>query len=340
VKDHPPAPASIVAPLVAWYARTARDLPWRRPPDRSADWPYRVWVSEIMLQQTQVERVKDYFARFVGRFPDVQTLAWAREREVLRLWEGLGYYRRARQLHAAARVIAAEHGGEFPRTVAGLRKLPGIGRYTAGAIASIAFGVPAPIVEANSRRVLARLVGHDQPTGGTAGDGPIWEIAERLVPRKQPGRFNQALMDLGATICTPTRPRCTACPLAAVCLAHRTGRTETIPVTAARTATQRLTETAVVLRRRGAVLLERRGAGEWWEGLWDFPRLAGKRLPGDRRLGVVTYTVTHHQVTCTVVERVVAGRLPRAAANRRWLAPGRLASLPLAAPARRIAALL
>jgi A/G-specific adenine glycosylase len=340
VKDRPPAPARIVAPLVAWYGRTARDLPWRRPPDRSADWPYRVWVSEIMLQQTQVERVKEYFARFVGRFPDVQALARAREGDVLRLWEGLGYYRRARQLHAAARVIVAEHDGEFPRTVAGLRELPGIGRYTAGAIASIAFGVPAPIVEANSRRVLARLVGYDRPTGGTAGDGPIWEIAERLVPRKQPGRFNQALMDLGATICTPTRPRCAACPLAAACVAHRTGRTATIPVTAARTAMQRLSETAVVLRRQGAVLLERRGAGEWWEGLWDFPRRDGKRLPGDRRLGIVRYTVTHHQVTCTVVERVVVGRPPRATASSRWLAPDRLAALPLAAPARRIAALL
>ena len=340
MKDRPPAPAQIVAPLVAWYARTARDLPWRRPPDRSTDWPYRVWVSEIMLQQTQVERVKEYFARFVARFPDVQALARAREREVLRHWEGLGYYRRARQLHAAARVIVAEHGGEFPRTVADLRELPGIGRYTAGAIASIAFGVPAPIVEANSRRVLARLVGYDRPTGGSAGDGPIWEIAERLVPKKQPGRFNQALMDLGATICTPTRPRCPACPLAAACVARRTGRTETIPVAGARTATQRLTETAVVLRRRGEVLLERRGPGEWWEGLWDFPRLTGKRLPSDRRLGVVTYTVTHHQVRCTVVERVVTGRSPRAAAGRHWLAPAKLAGLPLAAPARRIAALL
>jgi len=341
VKDRPLAPARIVAPLVAWYARTARDLPWRRSPDRSANRPYRVWVSEIMLQQTQVERVKEYFARFIARFPDVEALARAREREVLRLWEGLGYYRRARQLHAAARVIVAEHGGEFPRTVAGLMALPGIGRYTAGAIASIAFDVPAPIVEANSRRVLARLVGYDRPTGGTAGDGPIWEIAERLVPRRAPGRFNQALMDLGAILCTPTRPRCSACPLAGVCVARRTGRTETIPVAAARTATKRLTETALVLRRRrGEVLVEKRGAGEWWEGLWDFPRLDGKRLPGDRRLGVVTYTVTHHQVRCTVVERVVTGRPPRAAAGRRWLAPARLAALPLAAPARRVAALL
>jgi len=328
-------PAGLARPLVAWYARTARDLPWRRAPD-----PYRVWVSEIMLQQTQVERVKDYFARFLARFPDVQALARARERDVLRLWEGLGYYRRARQLHAAARAIVAEHGGAFPRTVAGLRELPGIGRYTAGAIASIAFGVPAPIVEANSRRVLARLVGHDRPIGGATGDAPIWEIAGRLVPRQQPGRFNQALMDLGATICTPRNPRCAACPLRAACVARLTGRTATIPVAAARTATKRLTETALVLRRRGEVLLERRGAGEWWEGLWDFPRLAGRQLPGDRRLGVITYTVTHHQVRCTVVERAVTGRSPRAAAGRRWLAPDRLASLPLTAPARRIAGLL
>jgi A/G-specific adenine glycosylase len=160
-----PTPA-VAAPLLAWYRRHRRDLPWRESRD-----PYRVWVSEVMLQQTQVERVREFFTRFMLRFPAVAALARAPERDVLKHWEGLGYYRRARQLHAAAKQIVAEHGGEFPRTAAGLRGLPGIGRYTAGAIASIAFGEPEPIVEANSRRVIARLVGHAKPVGG-AGDEP------------------------------------------------------------------------------------------------------------------------------------------------------------------------
>ncbi|NCY02782.1 MAG: A/G-specific adenine glycosylase, partial [Planctomycetia bacterium] len=194
-------PAAVAAALSSWYARARRDLPWRRSPD-----PYRVWVSEIMLQQTQVERVKEFFVRFVERFPSVESLAAGDERDVLRLWEGLGYYRRARQLHAAARRIVADHGGVFPQTAAALRALPGIGRYTAGAILSIAFDLPAPIVEANSRRVIARLAAHAAPLSGSRGEEPIWELATRLVPRRRPGRFNQALMDLGAMVCTPERP--------------------------------------------------------------------------------------------------------------------------------------
>jgi A/G-specific adenine glycosylase len=328
-------PPAIARPLLAWYARAKRDLPWRG----SAD-PYRVWVSEIMLQQTQVERVREFFMRFMARFPTVHELAAAREHEVLRQWEGLGYYRRARQLHAAAKRIVAEHGGDFPQTVEGLMALPGIGRYTAGAIASIAFDVPAPIVEANSRRVFARLVGHARPLGGAAGDAPIWEVAERLVPRRNPGRFNQAVMDLGATVCTPERPLCQRCPLARVCLAHREGRTATIPAKTPRRAAQLVRETALIIRRRGRLLVEQRGPGEWWEGLWDFPRAAATGRPRGRTLGVVSYTVTHHKITCTVVEQTVtAGAAP--ASNRgRWVRPGDLASLALSSPGRRIAKLV
>jgi len=342
--------ADVARPLLAWYARAKRDLPWRR----SAD-PYRVWVSEIMLQQTQVERVKDFFARFVARFPDVATLAAAREPEVLRLWEGLGYYRRARQLHAAARAIVADHGGEFPRTAAELRTLPGIGRYTAGAIASIAFDEPEPIVEANSRRVIARLVGHAGPLGGTAGDEPIWEAARRLVPARQPGRFNQALMDLGATVCTPSRPLCGMCPLGGKCVANREGLVATIPRTAARRTVQRRRETAVVAARRGRVLVVRRGDGEWWAGLWDFPRVSGRANRAARgiaacgrlgdlqcgppeRLGTVVHTVTHHRITLDIV-RCAAGRAGAAAADRRWVTRRQLAVLALTSPARRIARL-
>lgn len=324
---------AIARPLLGWYARAKRNLPWRG----SAD-PYRVWVSEIMLQQTQVERVREYFVRFVERFPTVQDLAKAREHDVLRHWEGLGYYRRARQLHAAARQIVAEHDGAFPRTVAELMTLPGIGRYTAGAIASIAFDVSAPIVEANSRRVFARLVGHDRPLGGAVGDAPIWEVAARLVPRRGAGRFNQAVMDLGAMVCTPDRPLCTRCPLAEMCAAHRTGRTAAIPAATPRRAASIIRETAVVMKRGGRVLVERRGVGEWWEGLWDFPREPYSGRSRGARLGVVSYTVTHHKVTCTVVARAAAAGTGSAA--QRWVTPRQLAGLPLSSPGRRIAKLV
>jgi A/G-specific adenine glycosylase len=330
------APSDVVRPLLTWFAREGRDLPWRRSRD-----PWHVWVSEIMLQQTQVDRVRGYFTRFIARFPTVSHLAGAREEEVLRLWEGLGYYRRARQLQAAARLVVAEHDGRVPRSAAVLATLPGVGRYTAGAIASIAFDERAPIIEANSRRVIARLVGHDRPLGGTAGDGPLWEVAERLVPARAPGRFNQALMDLGAMICTPTRPRCDACPLGGACVARRTGRTESIPVRAARPEVRRLRETALVLRRGSRVLVARCPAGAWWEGLWDFPRIGtAEHRPTDRRLGAVAYTVTRHQVRCTVVERSTTGPVAGPARGRRWVSVAALARLPLSAPARRIARLL
>jgi len=327
--------AAVAAPLLAWYRRHRRDLPWRASRD-----PYRVWVSEIMLQQTQVDRVKEYFARFLERFPDVRALALAPEREVLKRWEGLGYYRRARQLHAAAKQIVAEHGGEFPRTAAGLRGLPGIGRYTAGAIASIAFGEREPIVEANSRRVIARLVGHGAPVGG-AGDEPLWRIAAELVPARDPGLFNQAVMDLGATVCTVTRPLCNKCPLAGSCVARATGRVEAIPSLPRPRAVKQLRETALVLQAGDRVVVEQRGEGEWWEGLWDFPRAAAgeRRRAGDRLLGTVAYTVTHHRITC----RVVARRLPRPPAlakHRRLVSPAALDRLAMTAPGRSIARLL
>jgi A/G-specific adenine glycosylase len=328
-------PGGIARPLLAWYRRTKRDLPWRESPD-----PYRVWVSEIMLQQTQVERVKEFFTRFLARFPTVHSLARAPEQEVLRLWEGLGYYRRARQLHAAAKQIVAEHGGEFPGTAAGLQSLPGIGRYTAGAIASIAFGAREPILEANSRRVFARLVGHAQPVGGS-GDEPLWQVAETLVPARDPGLFNQAVMDLGAILCTPTRPLCDRCPLATACMAHQTGRTAEIPVATPRRATKLVRETAVVIRHGDRVVVERRPAGAWWEGLWDFPlAAAGERTTlGDRRLGPISYTVTHHRITRQVIERRVS-RAPSLGRGRRLVAIAKLDGLAMTAPGRRIARLL
>ena len=194
---------------LAWYADHARDLPWRRSRD-----PYRVWVSEIMLQQTQVATVRDYFERFVAAFPDVHALAAADEQQVLRLWEGLGYYRRARQLHAAAKQIVGEHGGQFPRDVEALQALPGIGRYTAGAIVSIAFDQRAPILEANTIRLLSRLIAYRDDPLNAAGQRVLWQTAADILPQKNVARFNQALMELGSLVCTPTDPQCDECPLA------------------------------------------------------------------------------------------------------------------------------
>ncbi len=285
-----------------------------------------------MLQQTQVERVKEFFTRFVAAFPDVRALADASEDEVLRLWEGLGYYRRARQLHAAAKRIVAEHGGAFPSTAEGLRSLPGIGRYTAGAIASIAFDRPEPIVEANSRRVLARLAGYD----GREGDEPIWQIAAEVVPRRGAGLFNQALMDLGSLVCTPSRPLCTTCPLGSVCVAHRTQRTDTIPAKVVRRSTRQVRETAIVIRHGQRVLVEQRGPGEWWEGLWDFPRATGSK---GVRIGTVRYTVTHHAVECVVYEWNVP-TATKVRATQRWVAISGLEALAMSSPGRKIANLL
>lgn len=325
------------ADLLGWFARVGRDLPWRRRPQA-----YRTWVSETMLQQTQVDRVVDYFARFLERFPTVEALAAAPEADVLRAWEGLGYYRRARQLHAAARRIVADHGGRLPETEAQLRALPGIGRYTAAAILSIAFGRPFPVVEANSRRVLARLAGYGATLSGTSADGPVWEIAAALLPHEAPGNWNQALMDLGAIVCTPRAPACTRCPVAACCQALATGRVATIPAMAAKRATEERTETALVVRRGTKVLVVRRGPGEWWEGLWDFPRSgAGAdpdalRLGLPRKAGTVTYTVTHHRVHVEVAI-AEAGAAGDRRAGRRWVEWSRLGTLAMTAPGRRIA---
>ena len=342
---------AVARSLLVWYGRARRDLPWRQSQD-----PYRVWVSEIMLQQTQVERVKDFYRRFLERFPTIDALAVADEHDGLRLWEGLGYYRRARQLHAAAKQIVAEHGGDFPRTAVGLRMLPGIGRYTAGAISSIAMDLCEPIVEANSRRVLARLVGYTAPLDGPGGDEPIWEIATTLLPRRHAGRFNQALMDLGAMVCTPERPLCTACPVAAHCHAHRTGRTATIPAKARRRAVKQIHETAVVVQRAGRVLVVQRGPGEWWEGLWDLPRLpcaarAAQRAISESaglgsldcgpidRVDTISHSVTHHRITLDVVA-CDAGSAGRAARGRRWVTVAALKTLAMTAPGRRIARLI
>jgi len=359
--------AAISRRLLSWFREHGRDLPWRQDAE-----PYRVWVSEIMLQQTQVERVCDYFRRFLKAFPTVTALAEASEADVLAAWQGLGYYRRARQLHACAKRIVAEHEGQFPSNVAELSALPGIGRYTGSAIASIAFGKPEPIVEANSRRVLARLVGYDRPLGGTAADLPIWEIAAAVVPARQAGLFNQALMDLGAMICRPAAPSCSACPLSGHCVAYRDGRTDELPRMAKAKPSVAIEEVALLAVHGGRLLLVQRGEAEWWAGLWDVPRAAGPHGPirraavrDSRLLGEVRYGVTHHRVRVDVVQlpadvaaAAAAGATASAAALSNpataalglplasepaataWVPFSRLATLAMPSPARRIIELL
>jgi len=250
-----------------WYAAHGRNLPWRGTRDA-----YRVWISEIMLQQTTVAVVTSYYHRFLKRFPTVKQLAAADEQAVLRLWEGLGYYSRARNIHKTARRLVNEYNGRFPASVDELQELPGIGRYTAGAIAGFALDQPAPIVEANTLRLYCRLLGYDGDPRSTEGQKLLWSFASRIVPRKSPGDFNHALMDLGATICRPSDPQCPRCPLKTFCRACAEGTVHTIPAAAKRPEMTAVTEVALVVRKNGRVLLLRRQPGERWAGLWDFPR--------------------------------------------------------------------
>lgn len=254
--------------LLKWSAEHHRRLPWRNIGD-----PYRVWISEIMLQQTTVAAVIPYYQRFLEQFPDVQSLAAADEAEVLKQWEGLGYYSRARNLHRGAKEIVAQRDGEFPREVEQLRQLPGIGRYTAGAIASFAFDRRAPIVEANTLRLYARLLGFDGDPRSAAGQQLLWSFAEAILPAEGSGEFNQALMDLGATVCTPTEPNCPECPLNRHCRALEQDRVQEIPRLAPRAAITAVTACTVAIRRLDRrYLLRRCLPSERWAGLWDFPR--------------------------------------------------------------------
>ena len=257
---------TFVAPLLEWYRLNARDLPWR-----SVQSPYRTWVSEVMLQQTQVETVIPYFTRWMATFPDLATLASADEKAVLSLWEGLGYYSRARNLHRAAKLVVNEGNGKLPKTIADLQKLPGIGRYTAAAIASIAFGVDAAVVDGNIRRVLSRLFDLREPARSTEGERKLWALADEHLPAGNAGTYNQAFMDLGATLCTPKDPACGQCPISSYCQAYRLGVQEQRPVRMPRKKVPHLTVTAAVIHQNGEVLLAKRPSDGLLGGLWEFP---------------------------------------------------------------------
>jgi A/G-specific adenine glycosylase len=260
--------SAVRAGLLAWYRAGHRDLPWRRDRD-----PYRILVSEAMLVQTTVAAVIPYYERFLARFPTVEALAAAPEGEVLKLWEGLGYYRRARQLQAAARAIVDRHGGRVPSEVEALSALPGVGRYIAGAVASFAFDRPAPIVEANTQRVLARLIAWREPLTAAASRSRLWEAAGRLVPDAGAGEFNQALMELGAVVCTPRAPACLLCPIAGSCRARAAGLVDVIPARVPRPAPLEVAEVGAAVEHAGRWLFLRRAPGRLWEGFWEFPIL-------------------------------------------------------------------
>jgi A/G-specific adenine glycosylase len=343
--------------LLSWFRRHARDLPWRRTCD-----PYRIWVSEIMLQQTQVATVVPYFERFIARFPSVRGLAEAREQDVLRLWEGLGYYRRARQLHEAARAIVAQHGGEIPRDADALRSLPGIGRYTAGAILSLACDQREPILEANSIRVLSRLAAFRGDPNRSAGRSYLWTLAAEFLPTKGAGAFNQALMELGSEICTPRNPACDRCPLRTLCPTRAKELQHVIPLRKKKTRYQDVREAVVIIERRGKLLLRRNGADERWAGLWDYPRFslsprqgaalrtklaAGvKRLTGLTVRECVPWTTLKHGVTRFRITLAcykaggTRGRVRPGPSSIRWVKLPEVAAYPQSRTGRRISDLL
>jgi A/G-specific adenine glycosylase len=343
------------AALLRWYDAQRRDLPWRRTRD-----PWAIWISEAMLQQTRVETVIPYYERFLRRFPDVASLARAELDEVLGHWAGLGYYSRARHLKRAAELVMDRFAGEIPDEPARLRELPGVGRYTAGAVASIAFGRPEPVLDGNAARVLARL-------GAIRGDPSaprtrerLWQEAARLARGPRPGDLNQALMELGARVCTPRRPRCELCPLARGCRARRAGDPEALPRRRRRPRPRLLRGAGALLWRRGRALAVRRPERGLLGGLWELPwvelcagaggarhlaRELGARLGvaalGLEPAGRVEHALSHRRLElCVFVGRAGPGRVRlRGWDAHRWLAPDALAALPQGRAARKALAL-
>ncbi len=265
---------AIARPLLQWYRKRARDLPWRKTRD-----PYAIWVSEIMLQQTRVQAVIPYYEQFLRRFPTVQKLARARIDSVLKLWEGLGYYSRARNLHEAAKQIVSRYDGRLPDTRAELLSLPGIGVYTAGAVASIAFGRQEPVVDGNVIRVLCRVFRIRKDPKQTETRKHIWSIARDLLPAIAPGDFNQALMELGAEVCLPQTPYCGACPLRRTCLARRHSEQTRLPVRRRKKPIPCYPVVVGVIERNGQILIDKRKPEGLLGGLWEFP--GGKKRPGE-----------------------------------------------------------
>ena len=336
-----------------WYADQGRDLPWRRNFD-----PYQIWISEIMLQQTTVVAVIPYFERFLTRFPTVADLAAADESEILRLWEGLGYYSRARNLHRAAKVIVEQYSSVFPTELDVLQSLPGVGRYTAGAIASFAFDQRAPIVEANTLRLYCRLIGFDGDPRSRVGQERLWAFAEDVLPRNGAGRLNQALMELGATVCSPREPDCELCPVHSYCQAFRDGTQATIPQPKPKTVITEMTEVSIAICMGSKFLLRKRSPKERWAGLWDFVRFeiehASSRIDTalimssvlDRtglsvimgpQIAEIKHAVTRYRITlkCFTADRIKGRLTPNE--EWQWVKPAEFDAYPLSVTGRQFA---
>lgn len=321
--------------LLFWFDEHRRALPWRNPAVR-AD-PYRVWVSEVMLQQTRVDAVVGYFARWLRRFPDLPSLADASEQEVLRQWEGLGYYRRARNLHAAARAVVANHAGELPRSPEALQRLPGVGRYTARAVAALAYGRPLVAVDGNVRRVVARLHGLSRAPTDLGAEA----LLEPLVRGPRAAGVGEALIELGALVCSPRSPGCPACPLRPGCAAAATGRPDAFPAPNPRRRPPEVRRVALVAADAGAVWLARRPEHGLLGGLWGFPQVAAAP-PGAARLEEVRHAYSHFRLRLTPA-LVSPEALRRAAPDAGPPEPverGSLPSLPLSVVDRRVLAAL
>jgi A/G-specific adenine glycosylase len=295
--------------LLSWHRRHGRDLPWRRTRD-----PYAILVSEFMLQQTQVNTVIPYYHNWLHRFPDFASLARASENAVLRTWQGLGYYARARNLHATAKTVMARHGGRFPRAIDPMQQLPGIGKYTAHAVASFAFEQSVPIVEANTARVLARIFNLRESIDSHVGRRTIWQRAARLLPKSHAATFNSALLDLGALICVAGKPKCDLCPVNSFCRAKNPAA---LPVKNPRPETKRLVETHALIVRRGRILLEQ--SRDRWRGMWILPPLVIDCLnaSGFQRQPVYesVFSFTHHRVTLSIYRRAAPKRI---APEQQW----------------------
>ena len=348
--------------LSAWYQASGRDLPWRQTSD-----PYRIWISEIMLQQTTVATVIPYYGRFLNAFPNLEALANADEQDVLRLWEGLGYYSRARNIHKAAKFLVDHCDGEFPADPAELQELPGVGRYTAGAIASFAFNQRAPIVEANTLRLYCRLLGFDGNPRASAGQKLLWNFAEQVLPNTDPGEFNQSMMELGATICSPAHPECDECPVKTCCRAFTNNTQDSIPKLGKRPKITPLAEVTVVIYRDSQVLLWQNQPGEWWSGLWGFPRFTapwkteidceqglskraatslerrvleetGIHVSSFDSLPLIRHSVTRYRISLyCFATQYMGGEIHCGERATRWVSPNDLDSHPLSMTARKVA---
>lgn len=340
--------------LLAWFGRSARELPWRSDPT-----PYHVWVSEIMLQQTQVATVLDYYRRFIAAYPTVGDLAAADEHDLMRLWEGLGYYRRARSMHAAAKLIVSQHDGCFPATFDEVLALPGIGRYTAGAILSISSDQRLPVLEGNTVRVYSRWIAMRQDVQSTAAKAKLWEFATMMLPRSGAGQFNQAAMELGALICKPKSPACDICPVQKSCVAHSLGLQGEIPGKVTNMQYESRTEYGFVVPAADSdrFLVCRVPDGNRWAGLWDFPRCTdgnattpnaaasalshqlGIQIRPTKKVATIKHAVTRYRITLQVhlADPVAPSDITLAGDTFGFLTSEAMGDLPLSVTGRKIA---